>query len=132
MAGQPEYSASISFRHKRKKALSSVITPLIKSILEQEYIYFWRNMDMRDHGWINPVSDLINFPDASGDLYSRAYFEGSEDTMSTIENDEVVERIGRLERGERKRLYLRDFSDNELCLIVETCGEYFLEFHFAG
>ncbi|MHC9540445.1 MAG: hypothetical protein AB9903_13085 [Vulcanimicrobiota bacterium] len=52
--------------------------------------------------------------------------------MGMIENDDSMERIERVEKGERKGLYLGDFSDSELCLIAETCGENFLECHFAG
>jgi hypothetical protein len=51
--------------------------------------------------------------------------------MAVNDSDEVMERIGRIERGERKGLYKEDFSDGELCLIVETCGERFFERHFA-
>jgi len=51
--------------------------------------------------------------------------------MAVNDSDEVMERIGRIERGERKGLFKADFSDGELCLIIETCGESFLERHFA-
>lgn len=75
---------------------------------------------------------LLFFNDIYSDLpYDLQRLEGVK-TMGMIENDDSVERIERVEKGERKGLYLRDFSDSELCLIAETCGESFLECHFAG
>jgi len=88
-------------------------------------------MVMRGYGWrilvFNPVIFLLY-------LQRSACFRDLKGVkaMGVIENDDAVERIERLEKGERKGLYLHDFSDSELCLIVETCGESFLDCHFAG